>query len=377
MISIEDVHAWLNMFDKSHISALSESLIGQVMQALRDGYGDEARGLLQQLNDLACHLWDEKEVNEIIIESGHISYLLNDFAEAESVFKDSVSRVWSDPHRRAVVEWMLGCVQWQTLSTRQQALSAWQNSVSDMQRLAMEAGLSFEQHAWYQKTSVQLQNNLLEAMQQAGGYLDVDEETSRKSNQKGTSETPQARDQSVRTPQSETGKPGSFPHPLESSVIQSFDILQLFTISEEIPAGDFGPSGIDPFPIGTVEIDRLIINGNPYSIHSTRGRKIINLSLDQKLNVIKVKGDSMDQENITEKDYVLLRKVDVPANGDIVMAEIVGIDSHATLKKYSREKDRITLKPHSSNPAHKPFVFKKINEGFYIRGVVVAILKPI
>ena len=46
----------------------------------------------------------------------------------------------------------------------------------------------------------------------------------------------------------------------------------------------------------------------------------------------------MDQENITEKDYVLLRKVDVPANGDIVMAEIVGIDSHATLKKYSQGK---------------------------------------
>jgi SOS-response transcriptional repressor LexA len=68
--------------------------------------------------------------------------------------------------------------------------------------------------------------------------------------------------------------------------------------------------------------------------------------------------------------------VDTPANGDIVMAEIVGIDSHATLKRYSRDLDSIMLKPHSSNPAHKPFIFKKINEGFYIRGVVVAVLKP-
>jgi phage repressor protein C with HTH and peptisase S24 domain len=154
------------------------------------------------------------------------------------------------------------------------------------------------------------------------------------------------------------------------------DILQLFTISEEIPAGDFGPSGIDPFPIGMVEIERLSINGHPYSIHSTRGRKIINLPMDQKFFIVKVKGDSMDQENITERDYVILRRVDKPTNGDIVMAEIVGLDSHATLKIYSRSKTSITLRPHSSNPVHKPFVFTKVNEGFYIRGVVVAVLKP-
>jgi hypothetical protein len=35
------------------------------------------------------------------------------------------------------------------------------------------------------------------------------------------------------------------------------------------------------------------------------------------------------------------------------------------------------LQPHSSNPVHKPFVFEKVNEGFFIRGVVVAVLKPI
>jgi phage repressor protein C with HTH and peptisase S24 domain len=162
-----------------------------------------------------------------------------------------------------------------------------------------------------------------------------------------------------------------------SIVTHTSDLLQLFTISEEIPAGDFGPSGIDPFPIGTVAIDRLSINGRPYSIHSTRGRRIINLPLDQKLIVVKVKGDSMNQENIAAEDFVLLRKVDVPANGDIVLAEIVGIDNTATLKRYFKEKDTITLKPSSSNPVHKPFVFKKVNEGFFIRGVVIAVLKPV
>ncbi len=195
MITIEDVHTWLNMYDKSHISASSESLIDQVMKALEEGTRDEARGLLQQLYDLACHLRDEKEVNEIMIESGHISFLLNDLAEAEIILKDSVSRVWSDPHRRAVVQWMLGCVQWQTLPTRQQALIAWQNSVSDFERLATEAGLTSKQHAWYQKTSDQLQKSLLEAMQQAGSYVDVDEKPSSKTNEKGTSAKPWTREE--------------------------------------------------------------------------------------------------------------------------------------------------------------------------------------
>ena len=100
------------------------------------------------------------------------------------------------------------------------------------------------------------------------------------------------------------------------------------------------------------------------------------MPFDQKLSVVKVTGDSMNQENITEQDFVLLRKVDVPDNGDIVLAEIVGVDTRATLKRYFKEKDIIMLKPNSNNPVHKPFVFNKINEGFYIRGVVVAILKP-
>jgi SOS-response transcriptional repressor LexA len=73
---------------------------------------------------------------------------------------------------------------------------------------------------------------------------------------------------------------------------------------------------------------------------------------------------------------VLLRKVDIPENGDIVLAEIVGVDSKATLKRYFIEKGTITLRPNSSNPIHQPFVFKKIDDGFYIRGVVVAVLKP-
>jgi phage repressor protein C with HTH and peptisase S24 domain len=377
MITFEDAYSWLNKYDTSHISASSGSLIEQVREALRKGRVDETRGLLQQVNDLACNLRDSKEVNEILIECGHISFILDDLAEAESILDDSVFRAWSDPHRRAVIRWLLGCVQWQSMPTRQLAVISWRNSLSDFERLAREAGLTSEQHIWYQETSDKLHESMLEAMGQAGNYVDIVEKPPRKTVEREAFAEPE--DVTKASPISEpmANEPPFTTRLSEPRETQNSDILQLFTISEEIPAGDFGPSGIDPFPIGTVEIDSLTINGHPYSIHSTRGRKIITLPFDQKFSVVKVKGDSMDQENITEKDYVLLRKVDTPANGDIVMAEIVGIDSRATLKRYSRELDSIMLKPHSSNPDHKPFIFKSFNEGFYLRGVVVAVLKPI
>jgi phage repressor protein C with HTH and peptisase S24 domain len=377
MIALEDVYPWLNKYETSHIRPSSSRLISQMRKALADGRVDETRGLLQQLNELACKLRDDEEVTEVLIECAHGSFMLDGLKEAETILVDAVSRAWADLHRRAVIQWMLGCVQWQSFPSRQQAVISWRNSLSDFDHLASQPGLSFEQHDWYQETSGLLEQSLLEALEQIGSYMDMDDvRPSRKTQERFPAQSKAASATTLHPTPNRTQPPGTSLQ-VESNATYTSDILQLFTISEEIPAGDFGPSGIDPFPIGTVEIDHLSINGHPYSIHSTRGRKIINLPIDQKFSVIKVKGDSMNQENITEQDYVILRRVDTPANGDIVMAEIMGIDSHATLKRFSRDQDTITLKPHSSNPVHKPFVFKKVNEGFYIRGVVIAILKPI
>jgi phage repressor protein C with HTH and peptisase S24 domain len=390
MIALEDVYPWLNKFGTCHIQPSSDRLISQMRTALKEGHPNEARGLLQQLKDFAGKLWDDEEVTEILIECAHSAYMLDSLAEAETILVDAVSRVWSELHRRAVIQWMLGCVQWRSLPTRPQAVISWRNSLSDFGRLVRQPGLSFEQHTWYQETCGQLEQSLLEALEQVGSYMDIGKDHSSGTTERGfpaqseeASATPLPSEYAA-THTSATPLPSgstvthtsATPLPSESAVTHTSDILQLFTISEEIPAGDFGPSGIDPFPIGMVELDRLSINGHPYRIHSTRGRRIINLPLDQGLTVVKVKGDSMNLENITEKDFVLLRRVDVPANGDIVMAEIVGIDSTATLKRYFKEKDTITLQPNSSNPVHKPFVYKKV-EGFYIRGVVIAVLKPI
>ena len=376
MIDYKEVYPWLNQFTPSHIGPATKILIDQIISALSENKEEETSGLLQQLKDFAYTLRDTEEITEVLVECAYGFYMLKRLKEAEVILTDAISRSWSDLHRRAVIQWMLGCVQWQTFPSRQHAMISWRNSLLDFELLARQPGLPIKQRNWYQASRGNLEQSLLETMEQFGNYLDLDGDGSSVMPENEVPARPGFDSMMTQSPDPGTiSNYGTFKME-ESIAFKPSDILQLFTISNEIPAGDFGPSGIDPFPIGTVEVDRLSINGHPYSIHSLRGRKIIDLAFDQKLLVIKVKGDSMDQEGILEQDYVIVRKVDVPYNGDIVMAEIVGIDSKATLKIYFKEKDTITLKPHSSNPVHKPFVFNKISKGFFIRGVVVAVLKP-
>ena len=184
MIALEDVYAWLNKFEQSHISPTSSYLITQMKMALAEGRADETKGLLQQLKEHAYKLRDDEEVTAVLLECAHGFYMLDGFKEAETVLVDAVSRAWADLHRRAVIQWMLGCVQWQTFPSRQQAVISWRNSLSDFERLTSQPGITFEEHAWYQETSGKLEQSLLEALEQVGSYMDMDDEHSSGTSQK-------------------------------------------------------------------------------------------------------------------------------------------------------------------------------------------------
>jgi len=371
MIILEDVYSWLNKYGTSHIRPSSDYLIERMNDALANNQVDTAKQLLQQLRNLAGKLQDMQEVSHVLIDCGRFAYRLGSLDEAETIFVDVISRSWSDLHTRAVVQWMLGCVYWDS-SKQQQAVVNWRNSLSDFERLTKQPSLSLEKRSWYEETCWKLDQNVIEAL----GKIDHSQEKNQPIG--GTKKDQPAGVVETRSTVTEQSKNVSHSTVVTEPVMMvTSDILQLFTVSEEIPAGDFGPSGVDPFPIGKIEVDRLSIDGHPYRIYNPRGRRVVSLPSDQKITVVKVKGDSMNEENILPGDYVVLRKVEVPVNGDIVMAEIIDTDSKATLKLFYKEKNTISLQPHSSNPVHKPFIFKKIGEGFYIRGVVIAVLKPI
>lgn len=65
--------------------------------------------------------------------------------------------------------------------------------------------------------------------------------------------------------------------------------------------------------------------------------------------VLQVKGDSMIEEGIFDRDFVIIEEIadDDVANGDIVVALLE--NGLATLKRYFREKTRIRLEPANSS----------------------------
>ncbi len=69
---------------------------------------------------------------------------------------------------------------------------------------------------------------------------------------------------------------------------------------------------------------------------------------------LKVKGDSMIEDGIFDGDYVIIRRQETAENGDIVCA-LIG--NEATLKRFHRKGNEVTLKPANKN--YDPIVVSK------------------
>ena len=85
--------------------------------------------------------------------------------------------------------------------------------------------------------------------------------------------------------------------------------------------------------------------------------------------VLRVRGDSMIDEQIRDGDYVVVEARDDARNGETVIALVDGED--ATMKKYYREGSDIRLQP--ANPALDPIVLDE--QRVRVRGVVVGVIR--
>jgi len=82
---------------------------------------------------------------------------------------------------------------------------------------------------------------------------------------------------------------------------------------------------------------------------------------------LRVAGDSMIDEHISDGDYVICRRCREARNGDTVVALLD--TGEATLKKFYREKGRIRLQP--ANPAYDPIYVHDVR----VQGVVVGVIR--
>ncbi len=83
--------------------------------------------------------------------------------------------------------------------------------------------------------------------------------------------------------------------------------------------------------------------------------------------VLKVKGDSMIEDNIQDGDYVIVRQQAQAVSGQTVVAFI---NNEATLKRYYPRADGIELQPR--NPAY-PIIRVRPEDEFRLGGVVLAV----
>jgi repressor LexA len=85
---------------------------------------------------------------------------------------------------------------------------------------------------------------------------------------------------------------------------------------------------------------------------------------------LRVRGDSMIEENIQDGDTIIVSAQRTAQNGQMVVALIDG--NYATVKKFYREPEFIRLEP--ANPQFKP-IFIKTPERIEIQGVVRGLIR--
>lgn len=85
---------------------------------------------------------------------------------------------------------------------------------------------------------------------------------------------------------------------------------------------------------------------------------------------LRVRGDSMIDENIQDGDIIIVAAQKTAENGQVVVALIDG--NYATVKKFYREPEFIRLEP--ANPQFKP-IFIKTPERIQIQGVVRGLIR--
>ncbi|GMQ99149.1 MAG: transcriptional repressor LexA [Acidimicrobiia bacterium] len=86
--------------------------------------------------------------------------------------------------------------------------------------------------------------------------------------------------------------------------------------------------------------------------------------------MLRIRGDSMVNVGILDRDYVVVQKQSTARNGQIVAALVDG--DEATVKTFHKSDTAITLTP--ENDSYEPMIF---SDGVDILGVVVAVLRRI
>ncbi|MBE0683780.1 MAG: hypothetical protein IH589_17885 [Anaerolineales bacterium] len=369
---LKRVSKWLNELGDGSLSDPAILLLDRLKRERDRNELKKAWDIIDDLNHLS-DTSEEMESAEIRLQCGLIVAEMGNFKEAQKLFSDASSKYTSSRHHYAIAQWMEGCMEWLLPGKEVDAINSWREAEKAFEGLRQYNVNQKDKYSWYDVRCKEMHAALHQAADKYGiPHLPLEN---------GKNENPAA--------DGEVNNNGG------SANFRS-DRMGLLGVYENINAGSFGSSGILETPVGNLEVEQVFIDDRLFRILSINGNRFFKAST-QGTVVIKVSGNSMDKANIQSGDYVLLRllpknfsdlnvaddQMDINSfqsfkDGDIVAAEIVDDEGDvATLKRVFRRGKKIVLQPQSTDPSYAEREFSATDKGFFIGGVVIAVLKPV
>jgi hypothetical protein len=375
MDNLENTYQWLQVSEH----ALSQHALAIYIQQMRLAVDASNTALaltyMAELNATAGMIADALDQAYVHLECARANFVLDRSDEAMLEIETAINllqaRAGYDSafkHCNALAQWMRGNLLLEIPDQRSAAVAAWQTSLAAFSTLAAGPA-EFRTAAsgnpdWYNDRCSEMRQGI-ELVISTG----------------------------VVTPPPVPAS-GTLPPPLTASTlpistlpISTLPISTLFSgninalpIVGLIPAGGFAPSGMDPYVLETLTLepiqDEFLIGGDLHLLLNLLGSPgVTTLVSSTTYYILQVTGDSMNAAEIDSGDYVLLKQQSSADHMDIVAAEIVNVDTEATLKRYLRTNGMIILEPNSTNPTHQPLTFTDTALYFSIRGVAIGVFK--
>jgi hypothetical protein len=366
MDTLENTYQWLQVSEHALPQHALAMYIQQMHAAVENNNPKQALTLLDEVKETAGTIADALVQAYVHLECARANYNLKRSDEALQELGEAIGllrlRAGYDSaykHCNALAHWMLGNLLLEMPDQHSTAVSAWQTSLDAFSNLvawpAEFGAASSGNPDWYRDRCCEMRHGIERVV--AAGVV-----------------RPARRTATGTRPQAAT----AFKLPI--STLYSGNIRTI-SIVGQIPAGGFAPSGMDPHILENLRLepsqDEFYIGNKLHHLVNLRGSPgVTELVSTTTYFILQVKGDSMNADQIDPGDYVLLRQQSSADQMDIVAAEIVNVDTEATLKRYLRKNGKIILEPSSMNPTHQAFTFSESARNFFIRGVAMGVFKP-
>jgi hypothetical protein len=360
MDNLENTYLWLRKDGDPFPQHVLGALVRQMHAAVRQKNSADALALMDEARYVSDQAGDPLVQARVRLECARADYNLGRNDEAMQdlmgvirLLKVRSAHDASYKYYGAIANWMLGTLLVKMPDQRQAALVAWQACLDAFESLVLWAVYENSDPTWYRDRCTEMRQGL----------------------DKAISSAPAKPARPVASPP----KSAKFKFPI--STLYSGN-LKSIPIVGEIPAGGFGPSGIDSHILEKLKLepsmDEFLIGGESFRLVNLRSSPgVTQLVSSKTYYILKVKGDSMDKALIDPDDYVLLRQQSSADPYDIVAAEVVHIDTEATLKLFVHTPNGVELQPRSKNPKHKRIPVSHHPGGFHIRGIVLGVFKKV